>query len=330
MSSGELRFDPDYLAAMAAMAALPDLTDGAPPPVSENVPDLRKFSQNIMYKFLRLQSSPAHIYETRIPFEGRDGAVINMYRFASKDVAEAAEPQPAVIYAHGGGMVSGSVEIFSPMIIRLAAFTGMPFFAVDYRLAPEHPGPGPTEDVYNGLKHLSEHASEWNIDPRRIAIFGESAGGGLAAGAVLMARDLQLSPPLAKQILVYPMLDDRTQIPKESALHKFLVWKAHSNQIAWNAVLGADKAGKDDADVSIYAAPGRAKDLTGLPSTYIDIGGLDLFRDETISYVARLSAADVEVEFHLWPGLPHAFEIADQSSWSKTALEARKRALGTI
>ncbi|UPK97604.1 hypothetical protein LCI18_008539 [Fusarium solani-melongenae] len=275
----------------------------------------------------RVDPTPDGIIDTEIPFTSHDGATVNLRRFAQSDVIKASTPQPAVLYVHGGGMVCGSVEIYAPYMARLANETNIPIFAVDYRLAPEQEAPGLTADVFFALKYLSDHAADWNIDPSRIAVMGDSAGGGLAAGAALMARDRGLSPPLAKQILVYPMLDDRTSLSETSSLNEFLSWDSHANKLGWSAALGADKAGKDDANVSIYAAPGRAVDLSALPSTYIEVGGLDLFRGECISYASRLAAAEVEVELHVWPGLPHGFDVMSKLSWAQKAADARARAL---
>jgi acetyl esterase/lipase len=182
------------------------------------------------------------------------------------------------------------------------------------------------EDCYAGLTWLHANAQKFNVDPTRIAVKGESAGGGLAAGVALMARDKNLSPPLAKQILIYPMLDDRTK--EDAALVPFASWSYVDNVTGWTALLGANKAGKAEADVPIYCAPARAKSLKGLPSTYIDVGTLDIFRDEDIEYAQRLAKENIDVEFHLYPGLPHAFELTGaKTNATKRALENRMRAM---
>lgn len=227
-------------------------------------------------------------------------------------------------------MVSCTVEIFAPAIARSVITTGIQQFAVDYPLAPEHPAPAAVNDCFAALEWLSRHAVEMHIDPARIIVMGDSAGGGLAAGTALMARDKGLTPPIAKQVLIYPMLDDRTAYPDDWPTKTFLTWKAEDNVLAWDAYLGADKRGRGDADVSPYAAPGRVKSVEGLPSTYIEVGGLDLFRDEDMRFALRLAEANVEVEFHLYPGVPHGFENAI-GSWVVTkALENRIRTLQTV
>ncbi|RSL69641.1 hypothetical protein CEP54_002098 [Fusarium duplospermum] len=323
VAAATLSYDPEYL---AAVSALPPTER---PDTFKDVFELRNFTEAALYNINRILPTPKGITETKIEYKSLDNTTVNLYHFTSKEITDASKPGPAVVYAHGGGGVSCSVETYAPQIARYVADTGIAFFAIDYRLAPEHPAPAAVDDVFCGLKYISSHASELNIDPKRIAVMGDSAGGGLAAGAALMARDKNLDPPLAKQILVYPMLDDRTKLPKGSPLEPFLIWKASDNKQAWNAILG-DEAGKEYADVSIYAAPGRAKDLADLPSTYVEVGGLDLFRAEDLSYASRIAAEDVEVELHLWPGLPHVYEVASEATIVKKALDARMRALKTF
>jgi acetyl esterase/lipase len=200
----------------------------------------------------------------------------------------------------------------------------VPLLAVDYRLAPEHPHPGPVEDCYAGLAWLAEHAGELGVDPGRIALLGESAGGGLAAAAALLARDRGLA--VARQILIYPMLDDRTTAP-DPALAPFALWTYDDNYTGWHALLG-DKTGT--ADVPASAAPARAADLAGLPAAYIEVGELDIFRDEDIEYARRLAAAGVSVELHVHPGCPHGFELtAPDSAVARRARADRLRALAS-
>ncbi|KAK1720139.1 hypothetical protein CaCOL14_002160 [Colletotrichum acutatum] len=325
-----LRFDPEYQAAITARDS--DGGGPAPPAPFKDAFELRAFSEPLLRTVLCAQPAPDNVLETRIPFTSHDGQEVGLCRFATQEMIDSSEPLAAVVYVHGGGMVSCDVDIFSPQIKRFVEMVEMPFFAVDYRLAPEFPDGLGAEDVYYGLKYLSENAVRWNVESSNIVIMGDSAGGGLAAGATLMARDRGLTPPLRKQVLVYPMLDDRTSISEKAAMYPFLAWKAHDSVLAWRAVLG-DKAGDPrphvEAGISLYAAPGRAsaEELRGLPRTYVDVGGLDLFRDECVDFVRRLCEAEVEVEFHLWPGLPHGFESAPGIGWVKRALEARNEAL---
>ncbi|TQN68271.1 Carboxylesterase NlhH [Colletotrichum shisoi] len=318
-----LRYDPEYQAVVAANDRGP-----APAPFKDAF-DIRNFTNPMLHAVLRAQPTPEDVLETRVSFASHDGEEVRLYRFATKDVVEASRPQAAVVYVHGGGFVAGDVDIFAPQIKRFVEASGLPFFAVDYRLAPEFPGGVGAEDVYHGLKYLSEHAAAFNVDKAKIVMMGDSAGGGIAAGATLMARDRGLAPPLRRQVLVYPMLDDRTALAEDSAVFPLLTWKTRDSLLAWRAVLG-DKAGDPAAEgVSLYAAPGRARveDPRGLPRTYLDVGSLDLFWDECVEFVGKLARADVEVEFHLWPGLPHGFESARGIGWVRKALEARNSAL---
>jgi acetyl esterase/lipase len=200
-------------------------------------------------------------------------------------------------------MISGSVAIYDGPVSRYVSNSGVSMLAVDYRLAREHPHPTPVEDCYTGLCWLAEHADELSIDPARIGVMGDSAGGGLAAAVALLARDRR-GPDLAAQILIYPMLDDRNTTP-DPEIAPFAVWSYADNITAWGALLGDAIGGPD---VPAYAAPARATDLSDLPACYIEVGQLDIFRDEDLAYAQRLSRAGVSVEFHLRPDVPHEFE----------------------
>lgn len=231
----------------------------------------------------------------------------------------------ALYYIHGGGYVTASVELLRKQFEARVEATSVQIFAVDYRLAPEHQHPIPHNDCYFGLKWLHENAGQLGVDASRIGVFGESAGGGLAAGIVLRARDENLSPPLAKQILVYPMIDNQNTSPKPKIEH-LLTWSHDSNKLAWKALIGVK-----EEEVDCYAVPARATNLAGLPSTYIDVGTLDIFVHESIEYAQRLTREDVEVELHVWPRVPHAFEgLAPQTRYGQQALESRDHAIKTL
>jgi acetyl esterase/lipase len=237
-----------------------------------------------------------------------------------------AAPGSAVLYLHGGGMIFGLQHIgamYDVAVRDYVANSGVPMLVVDYRVAPEHPHPTPVEDCYAALHWLAGNASALGADPARIAVMGDSAGGGLAAGVCLMARD-RGGPAVAQQVLIYPMLDDRTTTPDPHLL-PFLTWTYDDNITGWGALLG-DSAGTDR--VSQYAAPARADDLTRLPPTYLDTGDLDIFRDEDIAYARRLADAGVPTELHLHPGCPHAFEgLASGADVSRRAINDRIRRL---
>ena len=203
------------------------------------------------------------------------------------------------LYLHGGGMICGNLDVYDRFIKSYVAKSGVPILAVDYRLAPEHPHPAPVEDCYAALLWLKEHASELGVDAARITVMGDSAGGGLAAGVALMARD-RGGPALAQQVLIYPMLDNRTTDP-DAELEPFVTWTYADNITGWGALLGG---GSPDA----YASPAHADSLSGLPPTYLEVGELDIFRSEDVLYATRLWSAGVPTELHVHPGCPHAFD----------------------
>ncbi|KAF7546553.1 hypothetical protein G7Z17_g8360 [Cylindrodendrum hubeiense] len=319
-----LRFDPEYFKAIEPSRG------SEKPPLFKTALEIREFTNPILTQILGASPYPSNVTESVFTVRSYDGAEIQVTRFASDKALASIDPTPAVVYTHGGGLVACSVKIFAPQIARQAQDSDLPYFAVGYRLAPENPAPSAAEDCFAAVKYVSEHAKEFNVDPTKIALQGDSAGGGVAAGAALIARDRQLSPPVAKQILIYPMIDDRTELPPDDPMLEFLSWQSNDNVVAWNAYIGEDKRGKPDADISPYAVPARATSLRGLPPTYIDIGTLDLFRDENITFAARLAKDDVEVEFHLWPGLPHGFDGVPTTSWYKRAQESRLSAIGKI
>lgn len=223
-------------------------------------------------------------------------------------------------------MILGHIDLFDGSLARYVSASGTPILSVDYRRAPEHTHPTPVQDAYAGLVWLHEHAAELGVDPARIAVFGDSAGGGLAAAVSILARDRQ-GPPIAKQILLMPMLDDRNLAP-DPQLAPFVLWSWDDNRTGWTALLGEAVAGPD---VPASAAPARVGDPAGLPPAYIEVGQLDIFRDEDLTYALRLSRAGVPVEFHLHPGVPHEFEgIAFTSDIAKRVIADRVRVLTTL
>ncbi|MCA2319836.1 alpha/beta hydrolase [Mycobacterium intracellulare] len=240
--------------------------------------------------------------------------------------ADTRPPGKAVLFLHGGGMIMGWHRSYDMLASTYVASSGVPLLSVHYRVAPEHPYPTPLEDCYTALVWLAEHATELGIDPERIAVMGGSAGGGLAAGVTLLARD-RGGPSLAQQLLLAPMLDDRTA-SHDPRPQPFLTWDYDDNVTGWNAFLGG-LAGGDN--VPPYAAPARADDLSDLPPAYIDVGGLDIFCDEGLTYARRLTGAGVPTEFHLHAGAPHGFEIfAPRTDVARRATDDRVRRLRSL
>jgi acetyl esterase/lipase len=218
----------------------------------------------------------------------------------------------ALLHIHGGGMIIGSASSMQHGPAGTALATGLPVASVEYRLAPDHPFPAPQEDCLAGLEWLAVNAAALGVDAKRIAIMGESAGGGLAAALTLMARD-RGGPKIAAQFLTYPMLDHRTGGPscrwRNPATGEF-VWTAHANQFGWEALRGTYRA--DDYRKGWFS-PSLAEDLCGLPPAWIATGSLDLFVDENLDYARRLAAAGVPVELHAYPGAVHAFNAMTES-----------------
>ncbi|KAI9147833.1 Esterase LipI [Paramyrothecium foliicola] len=314
-----MKHHPEWLKYLAALPPAP------PPKPLKDIYELREQTTKVIANWASSLPRPADVQENYIVVTSYDGAKIALTHHTTTEYSTSAIPLPAVLHLHGGGLVASSAKDLAPAVANLSKESGFPYFAVEYRLAPEHPAPAAVEDCYASLQYLIEHAAELNIDPAKIVVMGESAGGGLAAGVTLLARDRKLNPPVARQVLVYPMLDDRTELPPDAALHQFLNWRAEHNIWSWTAYLG-NRRGREDADISPYEVPARAKDLRGLPPTYIDVGGLDLFRDEAITFAANLARAEVDVEFHLFPGVPHGWDGAP----TDTALTARKLRLKVI
>ena len=203
---------------------------------------------------------------------------------------------PALLWIHGGGYVIGKAAQDDALCRRFARELGTIVASVDYRLAPEHPYPGPVEDCYSALQWLVRLPS---VDPARVAIGGASAGGGLAAALALLTRD-RGEIPLAAQLLVYPMLDDRTVDRKGLDNPGLRLWNQSSNKYGWSAYLGG-------ADPEV-AVPARRDDLTGLPPAWLGVGTLDLFHDEDLAYAERLRAAGVRCEVEVVTGAFHGFD----------------------
>jgi acetyl esterase/lipase len=233
-------------------------------------------------------------------------------------------PMPGIYYIHGGGMVLGDIAGEDASAARLSEEVGAVVVSVEYRLAPEHPHPSPVEDCYAGLVWTAKNAVELDVDPDRLAIYGGSAGGGLALGCALLARD-RGGPALHFMMPIYPMIDDTNTTPSSHEITDIGIWDREGNAEAWAWYLGGKEADH-------YAAPSRAADVSGLPPAFIDVGTVDLFRDEDIAFAQRLMQAGVPCELHITPGSYHASEVfapeaaLSQRIWARR-VEALKRGL---
>jgi len=228
---------------------------------------------------------------------------------------ETARPLPAIVHMHGGGYVRGAAKDLEAVHRQAVKQLGCVLISIDYRLAPETMFPGAIEDCYAGLAWTFRHADTLGIDPARIGVTGESAGGGLAAALALLARD-RGECRLAFQHLIYPMLDDRTCTRTPHPYAGEFVWHAANNRFGWTSLLG-HAPGLDG--VSPYAAAARADKLDGLPPTFLSIGSLDLFLEENLDYARRLLRAGVPTELHVLPGGVHGFDIVPDARLSETA-----------
>jgi acetyl esterase/lipase len=227
---------------------------------------------------------------------------------------------PGLFYIHDGGMIMGDrftdIQTVLPWVRQFDA-VGV---TVEYRLALEHPDPVPVEDSYAGLLWTAAHAAELGFDGERLVVAGGSAGGGLAAGVSLLARDRRGPRPLGS-MLFYPMLDDRNQTVSSRQYVDTGTWSRGTNDIGWDALLGERRL---TDQVSIYAAPTRAADLSGLPPTFVDCGSAEVFRDEDIAYASGIWKDGGVCELHVWPGAWHGPEtVVPDASVSRAMVAAR-------
>ncbi|KAH8678686.1 Alpha/Beta hydrolase protein [Tricladium varicosporioides] len=247
--------------------------------------------------------------------------------------------RPGIFYVHGGGQILGTRHFLIaptfPWIKELDAVLVTP----EYRLSPESKHPNALHDCYAALAWLSTHTRELGIDPSRVMIAGHSAGGGLAAGLALLARDRKLDLKLAAQLLVYPMLDDRMTSISCKQFDNAGTWTGRNNKGAWEWIVGPEEE-RERVKWIEYAAPARMEDLSRLPTSWVEVGTNETFRDEAVEYAGRLWRAGVQCELHAFAGAFHGYDVfggdteigrlslQGQLSWLRrvmgTGLEAKK------
>lgn len=313
-----LKLDPEIAATFAEFA---ERGEGVEPPAPGDALGLRSYTDLSLQSVMASFPDASDVVSTRYGTRGEDGGAVPMIWYEKKGAAKG----PAVVYVHGGGMVAGTAPLYDRLTAYYTQLSGVPFLSVDYRLAPEHSKAGLGRDVVAAIQWLLGKAGELGVDPARIAVMGDSGGGGVGAAAAIIARDKGIA--LAKQILIYPMLDDRNTQP-DPFLVPTALWSYEANLTAWGAVCGDARGGPD---VSPYLAPARLADFAGLAPAYIEVGELDIFRDESIAYALGLLAAGVSCELHVHPGSPHGHDWANQASGvSRRSVADRARVLAAL
>ncbi|WEK46293.1 MAG: alpha/beta hydrolase fold domain-containing protein [Candidatus Andeanibacterium colombiense] len=239
--------------------------------------------------------------------------------------ARPGERKPAILHTHGGGFILGSAALELRYLQETAVALDCAIVTVEYRLAPETRFTGSVEDNYAGLLWLYRNAEALGVDRKRIALLGESAGGGHAALLAIAARD-RGEVPLVLQALIYPMLDDRTGSSREVPPHIGVIgWDAPANRFGWKSFLGMEPGG---ADVPTAGVPARLRELKGLAPAYVAVGGVDLFVGENIEYARRLTEAGVPAEMLLVPGAFHGFDrVAPGTAPAKLFTDTKHKAL---
>lgn len=320
MSASEFHPAPPFDVELAAALAI--INEQEPSTVTPDMIQPRRAAPTLSLEEILDGRDVTHREET---FAGPGGnLLVSLFQRNDHSVAGV-----GVVHTHGGGMIFGDrfsgIETMLDWVEELDAVV----VSVEYRLAPEHPDPAPVEDCYAALVWTAENAARLGIDANKLVIAGGSAGGGLAAGTALLARDRQ-GPALAAQMLIYPMLDDRNETVSSYQIDGKGIWDRGSNDTGWDALLG-DRRKTDD--VSIYAAPSRATDLSNLPPAFIDVGTAEVFRDEDVAYASTIWTSGGHCELHVWPGGFHAYDVlAPFAALSAATQDARlswlRRTLG--
>ena len=295
------------------LAPLLDLLPDPGLDISDPLESRAGFSEMIGLLNAELDTSGVDLEDTTIP--GPEGGPQVALRIYSPEGL--ASPAPGLLHIHGGGFVIGDLDTEYGTCLALCRNLGIVVVSVDYRLAPETPYPGGLEDCYRALQWTADNCSRLRIDPARLGLFGQSAGGGLAAATTLLSRDRN-GPGLCFQYLGIPELDDRLETTSMREFVDTPMWHRPNAELSWDFYLG-DSYQRGADDVPAYAAPARAEDLSGLPPAYISTMQFDPLRDEGILYGLRLLQAGVATELHSFPGTFHG-----SSLFSTTAISQRE------
>lgn len=305
------------------VAAAPDISDTT---LSLVDPQYREFAQSMGGLELTDQTLPAirDMVDSQ-PAPGTPNPPAELFDmtdsparfFLLRPDSPVANPAPAIVYIHGGGYIFGTAEAYNSYCHDLAQKSGALVFNVDYRFAPETPFPGPVEDCHDVLSYVFQNAAALGVDPARISIMGHSAGGGLCAALAVLARD-RGEVPVKAQFPIYPMLDYRTgttEAPVNNLTTGEFIWTRQANRYGWDSLRGTYAL---DDDRIGHFSPSLAPSLAGLPPTFTIVGALDLFLEEDAAYALRLTRDRVPVEFTIYPGAVHGFDLI-----SGTTLSAR-------
>lgn len=310
-------FDPELAAALAMMPEV-DITDLAAARAAQ--------AGQIAAALAASDSAGVDVSDLLAPGPpGAPDVMLRVYRPQCR--VRGAGPLPVVYGIHGGGFVLGSPDVDHDWNLLLCRELEVLVASVDYRLAPEHPFPAALEDCYAGLRALTDHAGALGIRADRIALWGDSAGAGLAAALTLLCRD-RGGPAVCFQHLCSPALDDRLETASARLFTDTPVWNRHNACLSWDAYLGADV--RATAAVSAYAAPARAAagDLTGLPPAYISVMEFDPLRDEGVDYAHALTSASVPTRIRMLPGTFHGAWAVDHAGVIRDATEEAINVLG--
>jgi acetyl esterase/lipase len=257
-------------------------------------------------KLMRLMPSPKALEGINVEnvfIPSRDGQTrVRLRLYKPKSISA---PTPVLVWMHGGGYLIGTPEQDDRSCAQYVSELNITVVSVDYRLAPKHPFPAGLDDCYAALKWVASQAQELNLDTNRIAIGGASAGGGLAAALVQLAHDQKEIKPVF-QLLVYPMLDDRTVLRADIDDSDNITWSQKNNRFGWESYLGKECGAED---VPAYSVSARREDLSGLPPAWIGVGSLDIFHDEDLAYAQRLKECGIECEVEVVSGAFHGFDV---------------------
>jgi acetyl esterase/lipase len=310
---GELPKPPYDAELGAALAQMPNV-----PMTREIIPLMRKSIESMASVNHIISGGNISHEEITIPGP-RGGILLSVFRLGNQ--TESGTKKPGIYFIHGGGMVAGNRFLGMDAVAEWIEECDAVCISVEYRLAPENPDPAPLEDCYAGVKWVGNNLETLGIDPEKLMIAGQSAGGGLAAGVALLVRD-KGGPKLCAQCLCYPMLDDRNTTISSHQYATDGSWNRQKNLTGWSCLLG-ERAGGSEVD--FYTAPGRATDLSELPPTFIDVTSAEVFRDENVAYATLLWASGVQAELHVWPGGFHGSDMLIPTAvLSKVARATRK------